>query len=515
MIVIDFGDKGAGLGRDGKDAELERRARTRGLLAGLPQGDEGGDASPDALGAVERRLAEAASTPEPLRPGLSKPLVEAWALTTIKEHPGRPDVDPWLRGWREEDLQATLAWREHLPIRQIEADRESVEPEDCARFFEAAPLGLSELLEMPAAAALKSLAARAAALKEKGGASAAKPPSASRIIALLLDRKGELLEAITLGDLAEARIGASRGDRALGRLTGGRLVISAELGGLRDGLLDKAEKEAAVAADQKDRWAELVGGDEGDARLPAWTVAVRQGEAPPATRPVFSMERRLGDGGEANSWLEVFRDPRKPSAASPWLSVRPVLLDVHEAAVADEARRIAEALLSDAEDIEAVALAGALHDHGKASPLWQRRMGAPADGAIYAKTRGGGGRGLDGYRHEFGSLLAASRMDLPDATRDLTLHLIAAHHGRARPGISNASVEAAPDGAYGQTGGPPSLFDAMALEAALRFLRLQAKHGPWGLAWREEMLRAADRHVSRRETEAAPAEAGEPSEEAA
>ena len=80
----------------------------------------------------------------------------------------------------------------------------------------------------------------------------------------------------------------------------------------------------------------------------------------------------------------------------------------------------------------------------------------------YAKTSGGGNwRLLEGYRHEFGSLLAAERTDLPDCTRDLILHLIAAHHGNARPLISSEGCE----------DGPPSLLESRAGEAALRFAR--------------------------------------------
>lgn len=132
-----------------------------------------------------------------------------------------------------------------------------------------------------------------------------------------------------------------------------------------------------------------------------------------------------------------------------------------------------------------------------------------AEGRHLRKDRRRGRQGLDGYRHEFGSLLAAEAEDLAEATRDLVLHLVAAHHGNARPGISIDRVEAAPGGAYGQRGAPPTVLERAAREAALRFVRLQARHGPWGLAWYEEMLRAADRAVSRREAEAGADTAGE------
>ena len=142
-------------------------------------------------------------------------------------------------------------------------------------------------------------------------------------------------------------------------------------------------------------------------------------------------------------------------------------------------------------------------------------MRAPRDEQRpYAKTTGGGdGRALGGYRHEFGSLrdalhssTSAATASLPvslrkalDETRatldtlpvplkDLALHLIVSHHGHARPVI--APIDPDPDV-------PPWLSSELARDAALRFARLQRQWGPWGLAWWEAVLRAADWAASR------------------
>jgi CRISPR-associated endonuclease/helicase Cas3 len=69
----------------------------------------------------------------------------------------------------------------------------------------------------------------------------------------------------------------------------------------------------------------------------------------------------------------------------------------------------------------------------------------------------------------------------------LVLHLVAAHHGFARPVI----------GITGCEDGPPSVLEEKAAEVALRFARMQAHWGPWGLAWLEAILRAADQLASR------------------
>lgn len=101
---------------------------------------------------------------------------------------------------------------------------------------------------------------------------------------------------------------------------------------------------------------------------------------------------------------------------------------------------------------------------------------------------------LDGYRHEFGSLPFAeadpSVQALAPDWRELCLHLVAAHHGAARPLIRT-------DGAAE----PPSRAAARAREVALRYAQLTERWGPWGLAWWEALLRAADQQASRRNDE--------------
>ena len=137
-------------------------------------------------------------------------------------------------------------------------------------------------------------------------------------------------------------------------------------------------------------------------------------------------------------------------------------------------------------------IAARLHDEGKRAENWQKAFNAPAIGGPFAKTPGPINQSLlDGYRHEFSSLqvLAADAefLALPnDELRDLALHLVAAHHGFARPLI----------GIQGCADAPPSLLEERAREVALRFIRLQRRWGPWGLAWWESLLRAADQQAS-------------------
>ena len=99
---------------------------------------------------------------------------------------------------------------------------------------------------------------------------------------------------------------------------------------------------------------------------------------------------------------------------------------------------------------------------------------------------------LGGFRHEFASLVDADR-ETPASegainTRDLMLHLIAAHHGFARPGFSDPR-QWDPDLAV-------SLGARVAEEVERRYARLQAEHGPWTLAWLEALVKSADAWVS-------------------
>ena len=124
-------------------------AAMRELLASesWPASDDGArEASPLAL----RRLKEAATgdpalqavldratTPEPLRPALAPALLDAWAMTSLEMHTGRPIVEPWLRGWVDKEPQTRVLWRNVLPP-TIPGDRAASEAR-LNDFFDAAP----------------------------------------------------------------------------------------------------------------------------------------------------------------------------------------------------------------------------------------------------------------------------------------------------------------------------------------------------------------------------------------
>ncbi len=171
-------------------------------------------------------------------------------------------------------------------------------------------------------------------------------------------------------------------------------------------------------------------------------------------------------------------------------------------------------------------LAAQLHDLGKADERFQallRRTNrtdawllAAYESALLAKSDGMPQTrpdriaarlrsGLpDGFRHEMFSLQLAERsgrLPTDPAKRDLVLHLIAAHHGHARP---FAPVVLDDNPPCIEVGGinltnedrlacPPHRLDSGVAE---RFWSLTRRFGWWGLAYLESILRLADQQAS-------------------
>ncbi len=467
------------------------------------------DASPGALLELKARAASEkdlhrilreATTPEPLRPALTRPLLDAWAMTSIEKHTGRPVIQPWLRGWTQDDPQTALVWRWHLPVR---AGGPAPREKEVERFFEAAPPHTSEILETQTDHVVKWLAARAQRTIEKlrreatqDGAASGLQLSAKDPVAFALDPDGGVRRVLKLEELSPREDkDKQKLDRLLANAT---LVVDARLAGLRDGLLDDGEDAPPRTADDGQEW--LAEGAVG--------FRVRRVEASVSVprdknwRERFRFPSVVTEDGEATRWLIVEKWRSIAATEEDRSAARPQLLDEHALWTEARARRLAMALGLDDALAEALALAARLHDEGKRATRWQRAFHAPKDG-VYAKTEGPiDYRMLDGYRHELGSLLRIENDErirkLPEEHRDLVLHLIAAHHGFARPAIDTSGCDDA----------PPSALEAKAAEIALRFARLQARWGPWGLAWWEALLRAADQQASRDNDERTAAEGG-------
>lgn len=539
---------------------LERQNAVIDLLSLLPKDEMGArHGSPAALVAVHERAVadealrarvDAATTPAPLHPPLTRALVEAWSMTSLEEHTGRTEVEPWLRGWIDREPETTVVWREELPVdtagrvlgvEAIEAFTEAAGPHLLER-LEAETRDVADwLLKRVHAVAAQALgsadtssAARSGEVaatesddleagegedaegtepdgdepldefdNEPGGVNAnvesddeceaedptgRRPLRGSDVIAIAWTREASHVRGFRVDEIV--RIGRDKRQRdALVRdLRGATLLVNTRLGGLNDGLLDPKSDEAVDVTT-----ASLSDG------MRALPFRVRRvGEVDRVTGSQWRQECELvvasDDAQGAVEWLVVESDLSAPARSENGRSAgcsREQTLAEHQAWVERHARRLAERLDLPADLAGALALAARLHDEGKQAAAWQRAFRAPKEGGPFAKTRHRPIQAvLGGYRHELGSIPIAERdprvVELPDDLRDLCLHLIAAHHGNARPliGVKGAAE-------------PPSLLRQRAQDIALRFARVERAWGPWGLAWLEALLRAADQRASR------------------
>ncbi|CAL8969196.1 hypothetical protein RHODGE_RHODGE_00136 [Rhodoplanes serenus] len=480
------------------DADASARVlRWRAALEALPHVDGAGhEASPAAfvaLKAAQPALIESATTPEPLHPALTRALVDDWSMTSLDDHSGRPEIQPWLRGWIEdEEPQTRVIWRERLPWR----GGRDFDAETAAAFFDAAPPHLHETLEAETAVVLDVLESRVNKAMERRGPDT--PLVAESTPALIvLDRRGKPVSGWTLGDLAKCLF-TKRSRQDLGAdLRFGTAVVWAGLGGLdQSGLLTADDIETIVPCLDND-WI-------GDARAEAimenigYRVLTFADELPQGWRETFRLVL-VDDDEDRPDGIVVAERIAEPGRSNEISACQQTLTD-HRAAIVAEVQRIGALLGLSPSSIDVLVHAALRHDDGKACVRWQRYAGQrsfrPGRDEPLAKFTGRGDWRLlqiedHVYRHEFGSLLAAERDPvlgtLSQEARDLVLHLIASHHGNARPVIAAVVDEA-----------PPSVSADHARDVALRFARMQRRWGPWGLAWWEALLRGADHRASRR-----------------
>lgn len=472
-----------------KVSELDqRRQKTLKLLRNLA-----GDASPAALGKLDPVACRAAFAPPPAIVPATDILFDAWGLTTIRgKLPGRPPVEPYLHGiseWQPPETQ--VAWREEVEVIS-DALLERYRPEDLLEDY---PLKPHELL--------RDRSDRVFAHLQQ---IAAEHPNAPVWIVDMQDR----VKVATLRKLTD-------GNR--GRINHMTVLLPPLVGGLTlTGVLDAAavqKKPEAGEAAEADETTDRTTDTNKDARhdvADEWyedkdctvrrRVRLWNDDSVPDR---MTLEREIkfeNPEDEDAEPIKVWRwFVRKPEAATERSRIA-YPLQPHLDEVRDCASKIVELLRLPKDLADAVILAAWCHDLGKHRERWQRSIGNyryPDN--VYAKS----GRLPDGtalrtgeflkdYRHEFGSMLDlldekhpahAEFMKLRhDDMRDLVLHLVAAHHGRARPHFP--ADEAFDPERNGQEAA------SLACETPRRFARLQRKYGRWGLSYLESLVRAAD-----------------------
>lgn len=451
---------------------------TLSLLHKLPLcKEECRDASPAALRDLPEAERLSAFTPPPVILPANDILFDAWALTSIRDRmPGRPPVAEWLHGVAEwEPPDTHVAWREEVEI-LTEDLLGRYKPEDLLEDY---PLKPHEVLRDQTERVFKQLEAVAKRCPD--------------LPTWVIDRDGEV-RTLLLREFVEDK------KKPVVNLEYCTVLLPPKAGGLGfnhegrpTGMLN-----GDVPFDEAKRSSYDVSGHRLDENQTPLRCRVWNDDPPiNGMRLVRTIETRPNDDDVPEE------DVQASSRYWRWY-VRPRSADDDGSRTAREAQELGPHLqlvehvasllvdrlgLKDPE-AKAVVLAARWHDLGKHRRAWQWSIGnLNYPQRVLAKS-GPGMRSIEvtEYRHEFGSLIEVKSLPefgaLDADSQDLILHLIAVHHGRARP---HFPIDEAFDPEH-----PEDIAAEVAREVPRRFARLQRKYGRWGLAYIESLVRAAD-----------------------
>lgn len=449
------------------------------LLRKLPKReDQRYDASPGALNDLPSEERRAAFTPTPDILTVSDILFDTWALTSVRQDlPGRPPVAAWLHGIDEEELPVTnIAWREEVAL----LTGIMLEKYNCEDLIGDYPIKPHELLRDRSDRVSRELVTIAARCPE--------------LNAWIIKSNGSIA-ILPLHQLVDE----NKQETLIALLSDCTLLLPPEAGGLDDkGFFDgnvAFNEMQRERYDVSDKWIDQ---KEIPLRRRTWDDEERPyGMRLIRTIDIIPEAEENGEDDEINGrhyWRWYVRPKSADDDGSKTARNRQEL-EKHNQLAQEFAKKIVVKLtLSDPEAL-AVTLASGWHDLGKNRKVWQASIGNfDYPKQVLAKSEGKMRPVYLGhFRHEFGSLLdVASRSEfreLNTLVQDLVLHMIAAHHGRARPHFTS---EEAYDYDYAD-----DVAAEIACEVPRRFARLQRKYGRWGLAYLESLVRAADALASR------------------
>ncbi len=478
------------------------RERTLALLKNL--GDNACPAALERLSAAERL---AAFSPPPQMRTATAIQYDAWAMTSIRKPiAARPPVAPYLHGEGEWQVPEThIAWRDDPEIIQGPL-LDLYLPGDLLDDF---PLKPHELLRDTSERIAGTLSERIKNFfQEKNTDDQHRniPP------AWLINDNGmveiyplipseELLAAYKKRspDINEKKLIKFHEDRLKNDIANVAIILPSCLSGI--------SSQGLFSADAKNDNTADVAPIEGLRRRFRSPSPELPAEYAADYRLVRIVDTRIDDEGEKESlkrywlWLEAKNtvNSEKNSAT------QPETLAAHTKAVVSNVVAIAKKIFPATFPVgepnlhRSQHIAAGLHDIGKDRQQWQLGIGNnhynPANPESILAKSGGSLRQRNlsqNYRHEFGSLGTATNdainqgapAVLSEMERDIVLHLVAAHHGRARPHFPGDEVF--------DYNFPPEVCMDLAAEVPLRFGRLQQKFGRWGLVWLESILRSAD-----------------------
>lgn len=455
----------------------QARLRTLWLLQRLPIREDGHrDASPRALDSLDATERKSAFSPQPQILSTTDVLLDAWAMTSIRgELPGRPPVGPWLHGvadWQPAETQ--VAWRKEVEL--LTGDLlEKYAPEDLLEDY---PIKPHEILRD-----------RTQRIQQNLELIAVRHPDAPVWIVSA--------ESNVRVDIMRNLVRRDKQNKFIVSLEDCQVLLSPEVGGLADGILKgDVAVQGGLTYDVADEWygegfqlrrCRLVNDEEFPVNVAKGMRLVRTLEIPTAADDI-EVEDNTDSFVKRWYW---YVQPLSADDDGSRAAQREQELHEHLTTATGWAIRLSEKLQLGETESNAVLLASKWHDRGKNRLIWQRAIGNKEYPVkVLAKSGAKRARMVDmsPYRHEFGSILEIlddeAFRSLDDSVKELTLHLVAAHHGRARP---HFTLRESYD---------PQCRETVAVQYARsvpsNFAKLQRKYGRWGLAYLESIVRAVD-----------------------
>lgn len=441
------------------------------------------NASPHSLSQLDLKARSEAFAPTPTILPSTDILFDAWSMTSIRERmPGRPIVEPYLHGIQDwEPPETTVAWREEVGVIVGELLME-YPPKD---LLEEYPLQNHELLRDRTDRILVELEKLANHYPDKP--------------LWIVDETGEVDVVSRLADLVPRE---KKDQQTLkSRLENNSIILPRDVGGLtKQGLLNGDYLGNIDASGQIEKFNNDVSDVRTESgnriRMRIWRDGNEQYiEILSRYRSILQI-KIPGDEENEDSLPRTWRWYELPIAReNSKHAVHPLLWKSHTDDVVRRAREIVDNLNLPVEIKNAIVLAAEFHDLGKQRARWQQAIGRPkhlSDKWFAKSGREWVSNDRIKYRHEFGSLIdfenKSEFKSLDDASKDLVLHLVAAHHGQARPHFTSEQTIDSTATAMDR--------ERIASEVPRRFARLQQVYGRWGLAYYESILRAADWHAS-------------------
>ena len=435
------------------------------------------DGSPHALnkilGELDKNDIGRMFSPKPDMQPLTKDLLDLWSMTSIyRKYPSRPHVRFWLRGHEDKAIPDTyVCWREDVEsITNLRSDIEEV--------FDNYRILPREMLRERTDQVYKFLKSKdrfVVVIKEDGRCEIRQT---SKII------KYELYFST--------------------------VVLPVDFGGLdKHGFLSIGEtssvKDVADTSHSKPQ-------NKASDAISRCRIVVEQTDS-----GSYTAVRQIGDRPEAETdldeWLDKSgmklvheiditndedEDSRKKiryyakRAGQQSRSRVDQKLGDHLKDVKEKAQDIVSSCSNIPESVKkAVVTAAEYHDIGKENEVWQTSMHVKVDKRPLAKTNSQKmPLNMGGFRHELCStyMLEKKHANTPLEESDLVLHLVATHHGWARPCFK-------PNAANNKAMGLDD-DDQMLVRVAERHANLQKRFGALGLAWLEGLLRGADWNAS-------------------